>query len=111
MSVRPAPPEEFAGQATAVPDVQWRIDVKHRCRYPVGPGNTRCKVQSVAALNRQRWSRHRGGLVDCWWAYCGDHLYGRWIEAGQVMNLADGTTANFPPKTRLMSRRRAAVTT
>ncbi len=26
-----------------------------------------------------------------------------------TMNLADGTTANFPPKTRLMSRRRAEV--
>jgi hypothetical protein len=26
-----------------------------------------------------------------------------------TMNLADGTTANFPPRTRLMSRRRAEV--
>lgn len=29
--------------------------------------------------------RRRTGLADCWWKYCAEHLYGRWIENGAVM--------------------------
>lgn len=82
---RPAPPEEFpAGQSEAVPDPEWRIDEGRPCRFTVGPGHARCRASSAVALNRHRWMRNR--LVDSWWAYCGDHMYGRWVEDGQVMH-------------------------
>jgi len=88
VSDRPNPPEEFPpSTAVAVPDTKWTIgNSGRRCRFPVGPGNTSCKAPAVAALNRGRWSRRVGRIVDSWWSYCGSHLYGRWIEDGQVMH-------------------------
>jgi hypothetical protein len=48
-----------------------------RCRQTVGPGQAQCHRSPVAWLNR-------GVFRAQWWAYCKQHLYGRWIEDGQV---------------------------
>ena len=85
MSERPEPCGIPVEDAVAVPDPRWRTDEGRRCRWAVGPGGTTCKAPSVAALNRERHTSRRGRVAD-WWAYCGDHLYGRWIEDGQVMH-------------------------
>lgn len=78
----------------AVPDAgiasagEWRPlepDVAKRCRRMTR--RERCPNQAVAELNRERrlW-RMRGSVTrPAWWAYCSEHLYGRWIEDGQVM--------------------------
>jgi hypothetical protein len=56
------------------------------CRYFVG-GAARgvpkrgCGRPSVAVMFR----RHGGGTRRVPWAYCERHLYGRWIEDGQVV--------------------------
>jgi hypothetical protein len=64
-------------------DDEWRVlqsDTAKRCRWG---GNRPCRRQAVAELNRghRPWTQPR----DNWWAYCGDHLYGRWVEDGSVM--------------------------
>ncbi len=58
-----------------VRDVRWRLGSQKRCRWVVGTPYARCQNQAVAEL-----IRGRGG----WWAYCGEHLYGRRIANGQV---------------------------
>lgn len=63
----------------AVVDTQWRLlapGVTRRCRAHRGD----CGRVAEAELNRP----HKNGREN-WWAYCGQHLYGRWIEHGQVM--------------------------
>jgi hypothetical protein len=61
----------------AVIDKDWRlVETDKKCRMM-----TRYKVcgqPAVAELNR-------GRLSERWWAYCPDHLYGRWVENGHVM--------------------------
>jgi hypothetical protein len=56
------------------PDPGWRLVAGKRCRY----GRPSCKRPSVAEMRR-------GYVSEQWWAYCGRHLFGRWIENGQVM--------------------------
>lgn len=48
-------------------------------RYPGSP-TRRCPNQPVAKLNR---GIRRGRPM--WWNYCAEHMYGRWIENGTVM--------------------------
>lgn len=50
----------------------------YRCR------SQHCPNPAVARLNRtKRWSARQ---TPNWWAYCHEHMYGRWIEAGQVVS-------------------------
>jgi hypothetical protein len=70
-------------ELVAVADPDWRPDSGHGCRRQ-GPGRRACGEPSVAALNRGRKTRH--GRVDDFWTYCVDHLYGRWVESGQIMH-------------------------
>lgn len=72
--------EGFHWEATISDD--WRLvtsDERHRtCRRPT------CNEHPVAALNRKH--RRNSGVSDCWWVYCAEHLYGNWIEGGEVMH-------------------------
>jgi hypothetical protein len=97
--------EKLAGQMTEdtgrehhvakVPDrdPSWRLQPaerhERRCRYAIGSvGNVRvyCRRPAVVELNRGRYAPGtRGTRRDAWWAYCGDHLYGRWMEDGVLM--------------------------
>lgn len=81
---RPEPhpaPEGFV--AVAVPEgPDWRVETGRQCR--LATRNRRCPNPCVVALNRGRRQYGRG-LLDSWWAYCAEHMYGRWIEDGQVM--------------------------
>jgi hypothetical protein len=73
----------------AVPDtaLRWRVIegmapiVSKRCRF----GRPSCKGPAVAELNRGATVRRGEYIRDNWWAYCERHLYGRWIEGGEVM--------------------------
>lgn len=38
-----------------------------------------CGKPAIAELNR---ARH--GKPDNWWAYCAEHMFGRWVEDGRV---------------------------
>ena len=67
---------------TVVVDESWTTD-------PNVVGRLRCRwsrpshgVPAVAALDRSSsWSARRPN----WWGYCAEHLYGRWMEDGQVV--------------------------
>lgn len=78
-AVRPPRPGEVAAQ-----DEDWRVldpmAAARPCRYG---GNKPCRRPAVAETDRGRWfwARRRPN----WWAYCEQHLYGRWIEGGRVM--------------------------
>lgn len=80
-------PEGFVWTSRAEGD-DWRIEHGKQCRMLDGHPRRRCPKLTVAALNRGRitWRQGRDCKVDSWWAYCADHLYGRWIEDGQVMH-------------------------
>lgn len=67
---------------------EWRLEAGKPCRRRTG-GRT-CGAPSVAALKRtHHYPAGNGGLTrrpfPVWWPYCPDHLYGKWIEGGQVM--------------------------
>lgn len=47
-----------------------------RCRWTAGSHGRSCKAPAVAVFERGEGN---------WWAYCADHMYGRWVEDGQVM--------------------------
>lgn len=65
----------------ADPTLVWHVltpaDGPLRCRS--GSGDTRCHRPAVAMLDRARTPRDRA-----WWAYCGDHLYGRRLVDGRI---------------------------
>lgn len=75
-------------------DPEWRVldDTPKRCRgWQWHRENGGYRPQAVAELNRGRVS-HIGrtalrgnGKRPAWWAYCADHLYGRWVEDGHVV--------------------------
>lgn len=70
----------------AVPDTDWGPPIPGRqCRY-AHQGN-RCPNAGVASLYRPVGRVRYQGLNRPRqpWAYCADHLYGRWIEHGHVM--------------------------
>lgn len=73
-----AEPEE--GWTMERPTTKAGKPAADRCRYFVG-GRAH-GAPAVAWLFRSVWSRP-GGVP---WAYCGEHLFGRWIEDGRVMN-------------------------
>jgi len=76
----PRPATEWDGfEYVAAPDPNWRLVTGKPCRWMM-PGRRSCKQPSVAAINRP------GRLRENWWPYCSEHLYGRWIEDGQVMH-------------------------
>lgn len=82
MSDRPAHPYDPppAGYVwVAVADAEWRVKGGRRCRLM--QGRRGCGAPSVAEMNR---ARHR--MPDNWWAYCPDHLFGRWVEDGVVLH-------------------------
>lgn len=91
--MRPEPPTYQPAEGyvwTVVPDegLRWRVvtDLPTSrmmgCRGSLGPGLGYCHRNSVARMDRGRSGRER------WFFYCADHLYGRWIEDGQVMSWA-----------------------
>jgi hypothetical protein len=82
---RPTPPPAPDGfvQVPRQEGSDWRLETNRQCRQMEGHHH-RCPNQAVAALNRGR-RRHGKGSADSWWAYCADHLFGRWIEDGRVM--------------------------
>lgn len=65
----------------AVPEANrdWRLVTGKGCRLRTGT-HIVCGQPAVAELNRGKCQG------ESWWAYCADHLYGRWIENGQVMS-------------------------
>lgn len=71
----------------ARPDLRWRViptvEVR-QCRRisMVGGQPVRCGQRGVAEIARER---PRSRAQTEWWAYCPDHLYGRWIEGESVM--------------------------
>lgn len=62
-----------------VPDKRWRIRSNEsgwrRCRDVSGRPLVHCPNMAVAEFRRSHG----------WWAYCGEHLYGRRIETGEVL--------------------------
>jgi hypothetical protein len=78
MAVRPAPTWEAPPGYVHEPmlDPSWRVVTGERqCRQ----ARNACGAPAVAEFNRGR-----RGRTDDWWAYCPDHMYGRWIEDGRV---------------------------
>jgi hypothetical protein len=65
-------------ELAAVPDPDWVVDEHPRpCRRAAGRGTMACGKASAAVLFRGE-SRQP-------WGYCPGHMYGRWVEGGQVM--------------------------
>lgn len=68
-------------------DTDWRLATGERtkCRRGSRPA---CPAPVVAEFARSysRWVAHTRRIhnYSAWWAYCEDHMYGRWIEDGQV---------------------------
>lgn len=77
---RPEPPYEApeGWSWAAQPAQNWRLVTNRRCRRLLGGPRRGCGVPAVAELDR-------GYTRPAWWAYCAEHMYGRWIEDGQVM--------------------------
>lgn len=70
-----AVPERNAGL------LAWRLsDGEHRCRAGASRHIKACGRPAMAALNRRMTSSGR----DNWWHYCEEHMFGRWIEDGQI---------------------------
>jgi hypothetical protein len=84
---RPVPwhgePAPSGYEYVARADLDWVLmdgtEKANRCRYMVNRKG--CGRPAVARLNRAG-RRDPGPL---WWAYCAEHLYGRWMEDGHVM--------------------------
>jgi hypothetical protein len=78
------PPDDQPGyEWYAAVDEDWRLlpdDTSKHCRY--WQGHRDHPVLADAEFQRHRWMA--GGRTPVWWAYCADHLYGRWIEDGLV---------------------------
>lgn len=82
MAVRPVPGWEAPPGTVHEPMVAagWRlVSGEKRCRFM--EARQACGAPAVVELNRSQHA-HRGD--ENWWAYCPDHMYGRWIENGQV---------------------------
>lgn len=70
-------------EVVAIEDPEWRLTSDSRmCRMRGGKRfGSVCIRDAVAELDRS----HVPGRQN-WWAYCLDHMYGRWIEDGKVMH-------------------------
>jgi len=81
---RPAPsasvPAGYHHEAYVALNLDWRVPAvnDNGCRQ-LGPGRVRCNKPPVATLFRG------SKLSKSPWNYCAEHLYGGWIENGQVM--------------------------
>jgi hypothetical protein len=60
--------------------LRWVIEAGGRCRWG-SPSRGYCRRPAVAKLDRRPSSTDGRAK---WWRYCERHLYGRWIEDGQV---------------------------
>lgn len=100
---RPAPvllaPPGYHHQPAPESSNRWRPlppEPAKRCRYLGGTPRAQCPNTAVAETDRGRHSANQHGTYrGNWWAYCLEHLYGRWIENGRVMYwrlIADGGT-------------------
>ena len=71
----------------ARPDEEWCLatpdeaDVR-KCRHSTAHP---CPNKPVAAMNRGVRINEPPYVADRLWFYCADHMYGRWIEDGEVM--------------------------
>ena len=65
---------------TTMDVLHWRLASGKRCRWGAGFHMKACGRPCVAELNRSSFKGRKN-----WWAYCELHLYGRWIEDGQVL--------------------------
>jgi len=69
-------------ELVAVVSEAWRLESGEPCR------RRGCPNRSAAELNRQRrmaaTTLRPARTVDAFWPYCLSHLYGNWIENGQV---------------------------
>lgn len=92
--IRPEPPPsdypDLAWVAVAEGS-DWRLATSGRqCSLVHGsPLRVRCPNLAAAELNRPTRTRYRAWdapPVSRWWAYCPEHMYGRWVEDGQVMH-------------------------
>jgi hypothetical protein len=82
MAHRPDVPPGHHLAKTVDPD--WRICGRPRkCRANAGYRRKACGAPAVAELFRKygAWWSNEGS----WWAYCAQHMYGRWIEGERVM--------------------------
>jgi hypothetical protein len=69
----------------------WQVVTGGSCRARLGWRHedrkrraVTCPEDAVAALNRP-YRRRDGMWVDCLWRYCPAHMYGKWIEGGEVL--------------------------
>lgn len=68
------------------PGYHWEpcIDPWWTADHPAGP-QKRCRCAGACGQPAVAGMRlNRSGSARWWW-YCADHLYGRWIEEGHVM--------------------------
>ena len=69
-------PERYHFEPVESEGDRWRLWARGQCRYIVGPrASDRCPCPGAAQILRG----------NRWWNYCEDHLYGRWIEDGKIM--------------------------
>jgi hypothetical protein len=75
----PSWPEVPEGhEVVAIVDADWDVDTEGRsCRRAFGRGTKACGKPAAAVLRRGEQGQP--------WAYCPDHMYGRWVEEGFVM--------------------------
>lgn len=72
--------EGYSWRAEAARD--WRIHTRDMlCRWI--SNRVRCTTPAVVDLRRPRYRSSTG--VGTWWAYCAEHMYGRWVEDDVVM--------------------------
>lgn len=87
-AVRPIPrngePAPDGYHYEAVPEGGWRLTEGKRCRAGAGYHKAACGAPAVAELLRP--PTYRTTPVGRWWAYCSQHMYGRWVEGGQVLH-------------------------
>lgn len=80
MTTRPSPTWDAPEGTVHAPVLadRWQLVIGYkRCRLL--QGRKACGAPAVAEINR---AQH--GKRDNWWAYCPHHMFGRWIEDGQV---------------------------
>jgi hypothetical protein len=70
-------------ELVAVEDLSWQLVTGKRCRWGGGYHKKACGQPSAAEFARSQYRRTGTHLV--YWAYCEQHLYGRWIEDGKIM--------------------------
>jgi hypothetical protein len=83
------PPEGWAYQPA--PDPDWRVVDYGSCHAGATRHVRACGKPAAAALHRA----HSHGRTDYY--YCGQHLYGRWIQDGQVWAWRLSATVPDPP--------------